>query len=68
MRLTVPACFLGKQPDVKVPPAAPGSLQHTLEERACMYKTAVEHAKTSGETSKARRYDRGLKVSKTTAR
>ncbi|XP_056276428.1 coiled-coil and C2 domain-containing protein 1B isoform X2 [Pseudoliparis swirei] len=50
------------QPDVKVPPAAPGSLQHTLEERACMYKTAVEHAKTSGETSKARRYDRGLKT------
>lgn len=30
-----------------------------------MYKTALQNAKTAGETSKARRYDRGLKVSET---
>uniref|UniRef100_A0A672HMB4 Coiled-coil and C2 domain-containing protein 1B n=1 Tax=Salarias fasciatus TaxID=181472 RepID=A0A672HMB4_SALFA len=42
--------------------AAPGTLQHTLEERAAMYRTALHNAKTSGETSKARRYDRGLKT------
>ncbi|XP_047224206.1 coiled-coil and C2 domain-containing protein 1B isoform X1 [Girardinichthys multiradiatus] len=47
--------------EVKVSKAAPGSLQNTLEERAEMYKTAIKNAKTAGETSKARRYDRGLK-------
>ncbi|XP_044075924.1 coiled-coil and C2 domain-containing protein 1B isoform X2 [Siniperca chuatsi] len=50
------------QQEVKVSSAAPGSLQHTLEERAAMYKTALQNAKTAGETSKARRYDRGLKT------
>ncbi|KAM9323201.1 coiled-coil and C2 domain-containing protein 1B isoform 2-T3 [Pholidichthys leucotaenia] len=45
--------------------AAPGSLQYTLEERAVMYRTALQNAKTSGETSKARRYDRGLKALET---
>uniref|UniRef100_A0A673BKQ4 C2 domain-containing protein n=1 Tax=Sphaeramia orbicularis TaxID=375764 RepID=A0A673BKQ4_9TELE len=49
------------QQEEKVPSAAPGSLQHTLEERITMYKTALQNAKTAGETSKARRYDRGLK-------
>ncbi|KAM9426965.1 coiled-coil and C2 domain-containing protein 1B isoform 3-T9 [Salvelinus alpinus] len=44
----------------RAPPAVPGSLQHTLEERLSMYRTAVAHAKASGESSKARRYDRGL--------
>uniref|UniRef100_A0AAZ3QF52 Coiled-coil and C2 domain-containing protein 1B n=1 Tax=Oncorhynchus tshawytscha TaxID=74940 RepID=A0AAZ3QF52_ONCTS len=44
------------------PPAVPGSLQHTLEERLSMYRTAVAHAKASGESSKARRYDRGIQV------
>lgn len=33
-----------------------------------MYKTALQNAKTAGETSKARRYDRGLKVSETAAK
>ncbi|MED6244286.1 hypothetical protein ATANTOWER_002673 [Ataeniobius toweri] len=47
--------------EVKVSKAAPGSLQNTLEERAEMYRTAIKNAKTAGETSKARRYDRGLK-------
>uniref|UniRef100_A0AAX7ULY3 C2 domain-containing protein n=1 Tax=Astatotilapia calliptera TaxID=8154 RepID=A0AAX7ULY3_ASTCA len=48
--------------EVKVSAAAPGSLQHTLEERLAMYKTALQNAKTAGESSKARRYDRGLKT------
>ncbi|XP_017266457.1 coiled-coil and C2 domain-containing protein 1B isoform X2 [Kryptolebias marmoratus] len=42
--------------------AAPGSLQSTLEERVVMYRTALKNAKTAGETSKSRRYDRGLKT------
>ncbi|XP_068455514.1 coiled-coil and C2 domain-containing protein 1B [Clinocottus analis] len=50
------------QQDMKVSSAAPGSLQHTLEERVFMYKTALQNAKTAGETSKVRRYDRGLKT------
>uniref|UniRef100_A0A8C9WXR7 Coiled-coil and C2 domain-containing protein 1B n=1 Tax=Sander lucioperca TaxID=283035 RepID=A0A8C9WXR7_SANLU len=54
-----------KQQDVKVSSAAPGSLQHTLEERVIMYKTALQNAKTAGDTSKARRYDRGLKTLET---
>ncbi|XP_041659652.1 coiled-coil and C2 domain-containing protein 1B isoform X2 [Cheilinus undulatus] len=51
-----------QQKEVKVSSAAPGSLQHTLEERLNMYKTASKNAKAAGETSKARRYDRGLKT------
>ncbi|KAM6918659.1 coiled-coil and C2 domain-containing protein 1B [Xenentodon cancila] len=51
-----------QQREVKVSSAAPGSLQHTLEERVAMYRTALQNAKTAGETSKARRYDRGLKT------
>ncbi|XP_029930380.1 coiled-coil and C2 domain-containing protein 1B [Myripristis murdjan] len=46
-------------------PAAPGSLQHTLEERIAMYKTAIQNAKSAGESSKVRRYDRGLKTLET---
>ncbi|XP_078120511.1 coiled-coil and C2 domain-containing protein 1B isoform X2 [Sander vitreus] len=53
------------QQKVKVSSAAPGSLQHTLEERVIMYKTALQNAKTAGDTSKARRYDRGLKTLET---
>ncbi|XP_035525913.1 coiled-coil and C2 domain-containing protein 1B isoform X2 [Morone saxatilis] len=53
------------QQEVKVSSAAPGSLQHTLEERVAMYKMALQNAKTAGETSKARRYDRGLKTLET---
>ncbi|XP_034063748.1 coiled-coil and C2 domain-containing protein 1B isoform X4 [Gymnodraco acuticeps] len=50
------------QQEVKVSSAAPGSLQHTLEERVVMYRTALQNAKTAEETSKARRFDRGLKT------
>ncbi|XP_040912213.1 coiled-coil and C2 domain-containing protein 1B isoform X2 [Toxotes jaculatrix] len=53
------------QQEVKVSSAVPGSLQHTLEERVSMYKTALQNAKTAGETSKARRFDRGLKTLET---
>ncbi|TKS79557.1 Coiled-coil and C2 domain-containing protein 1B [Collichthys lucidus] len=56
-----PESALTQQQEVKVSSAVPGSLQHTLEERIAMYKTASQNAKTAGETSKARRYDRGLK-------
>ncbi|XP_058478534.1 coiled-coil and C2 domain-containing protein 1B isoform X3 [Solea solea] len=48
--------------EAKVSSAAPGSLQHTLEERMAMYKTALQNAKSAGEASKARRFDRGLKT------
>lgn len=54
-----------QQQDLKSSSAAPGSLQHTLEERISLYKTAIQNSKTAGEASKARRYERGLKVSRT---
>ncbi|XP_078120512.1 coiled-coil and C2 domain-containing protein 1B isoform X3 [Sander vitreus] len=60
-----PKSPLTQQQKVKVSSAAPGSLQHTLEERVIMYKTALQNAKTAGDTSKARRYDRGLKTLET---
>lgn len=47
------------------PPAAPSGatgLEARLLERIDMYKTAISNAKAAGETSKVRRYDRGLKV------
>uniref|UniRef100_A0A1A8G1R9 Coiled-coil and C2 domain-containing protein 1B n=1 Tax=Nothobranchius korthausae TaxID=1143690 RepID=A0A1A8G1R9_9TELE len=47
------------------PPAAPtgaSGLESRLLERAEMYQTAISNAKAAGETSKARRYDRGLKL------
>ncbi|XP_028327760.1 coiled-coil and C2 domain-containing protein 1B isoform X1 [Gouania willdenowi] len=48
--------------EVTVSTATPGSLQYTLESRVTVYKMALQNAKTAGETSKARRYDRGLKT------
>ncbi|XP_024137181.1 coiled-coil and C2 domain-containing protein 1B [Oryzias melastigma] len=48
--------------ELKVSSAAPGTLQHTVEQRLLMYRTALHNAKAAGETSKARRYDRGLKT------
>ncbi|XP_040892059.1 coiled-coil and C2 domain-containing protein 1A isoform X2 [Toxotes jaculatrix] len=47
------------------PPAAPSGatgLESRLLERIEMYKTAISNAKAAGETSKVRRYDRGLKT------
>ncbi|XP_073419703.1 coiled-coil and C2 domain-containing protein 1B isoform X2 [Dendrobates tinctorius] len=42
--------------------ASVGGLVQTLEERICNYKTAITNAKQSNESSKARRYERGLKT------
>ncbi|XP_074485008.1 coiled-coil and C2 domain-containing protein 1A [Sebastes fasciatus] len=47
------------------PPAAPSGatgVEARLLERIEMYKTAISNAKAAGETSKVRRYDRGLKT------
>lgn len=47
------------------PPAAPPGatgLEARLLERVEMYKLAISNAKSTGESSKVRRYDRGLKV------
>ncbi|XP_040003317.1 coiled-coil and C2 domain-containing protein 1A [Xiphias gladius] len=47
------------------PTAAPScatGLESRLLERIEMYKTAISNAKAAGETSKVRRYDRGLKT------
>uniref|UniRef100_UPI0037E83356 coiled-coil and C2 domain-containing protein 1A n=1 Tax=Semicossyphus pulcher TaxID=241346 RepID=UPI0037E83356 len=47
------------------PPAAPSGatgVESHLLERVEMYKTAISNAKAAGETSKVRRYDRGLKT------
>lgn len=54
--------FFFSSQDTKVS-SVPGSIEHTLEERINLYRTAVTNAKSAGETSKARRYERGLKVS-----
>lgn len=46
-------------------PSAPGGasgLESRLLERLDMYQKATANAKAAGETSKVRRYDRGLKV------
>ncbi|XP_056149967.1 coiled-coil and C2 domain-containing protein 1B [Lampris incognitus] len=59
-----PESSLMQHQETKVSSAS-GSLQHTLEERIGMYKTAIQNAKTSGESSKARRYERGLKTLET---
>ncbi|XP_052470021.1 coiled-coil and C2 domain-containing protein 1B [Carassius gibelio] len=45
--------------------SVPGSIEHTLEERINMYRMAVTNSKAAGETSKARRYERGLKTLQT---
>lgn len=48
------------------PPAPSGAtgLESHLIERLEMYKTAISNAKVAGETSKVKRYDRGLKVTR----
>lgn len=44
-------------------PAASNTSESILLERLAMYKVAVANAKQAGESSKMRRYERGLKVS-----
>lgn len=43
-------------------PAGASGLEPRLLERIEMYQKAMANAKAAGETSKVRRYDRGLKV------
>uniref|UniRef100_A0AAR2J0W8 C2 domain-containing protein n=1 Tax=Pygocentrus nattereri TaxID=42514 RepID=A0AAR2J0W8_PYGNA len=57
MRSSVLLC-----PQERKPSAVVGSVEHTLEERISMYRTAITNAKTAGESTKARRYERGLKT------
>ncbi|XP_072919106.1 coiled-coil and C2 domain-containing protein 1B isoform X1 [Hemitrygon akajei] len=59
-----------KQQIVSQPQSSTGSvnaagLQGTLEERIGMYGIAIANAKQAGETSKMRRYERGLKTLQT---
>ncbi|TRZ00794.1 hypothetical protein DNTS_017265 [Danionella cerebrum] len=42
-----------------------GSMEYTLEERINLYRMAITNANATGETSKARRYERGLKTLQT---
>ncbi|XP_067846315.1 coiled-coil and C2 domain-containing protein 1B isoform X2 [Heptranchias perlo] len=46
-------------------PVNAGGLQGALEERLQMYRVAISNAKKAGETSKIRRYERGLKTLQT---
>ncbi|XP_062395328.1 coiled-coil and C2 domain-containing protein 1A [Sardina pilchardus] len=43
-------------------PSAVGGVEGRLQERIQMYQAAIANAKAAGESSKARRYDRGLKT------
>nr|XP_034980061.1 coiled-coil and C2 domain-containing protein 1B [Zootoca vivipara]XP_034980062.1 coiled-coil and C2 domain-containing protein 1B [Zootoca vivipara]XP_034980063.1 coiled-coil and C2 domain-containing protein 1B [Zootoca vivipara] len=46
-------------------PAVSSGLQQTIEERIVNYKAAILNAKEAGESSKVRRYERGLKALET---
>uniref|UniRef100_A0A8C9VHL1 Coiled-coil and C2 domain-containing protein 1B n=1 Tax=Scleropages formosus TaxID=113540 RepID=A0A8C9VHL1_SCLFO len=54
----------GKTPPRPSPtaPSGPEGLEARLTERVAMYQAAISNAKEAGETSKVRRYDRGLKT------
>ncbi|XP_060710894.1 coiled-coil and C2 domain-containing protein 1A [Hemiscyllium ocellatum] len=49
-------------PQSNMTPAVTGGLEGTLVERIDMYRSAIDNAKQSGESSKVRRYERGLKT------
>ena len=58
----VPSPTIGKDTE---PVNRPGSANlAVLLEREKMYKTAMEHAEKAGQSSKVRRFGRGLKVVK----
>ncbi|RVE75774.1 hypothetical protein OJAV_G00002280 [Oryzias javanicus] len=57
-----PKAMLSSQPVPSATPLGATSLESRLLERIEMYQTAISNAKAAGETSKARRYDRGLKT------
>lgn len=49
-------------------PSGPNQgIEATLQERLALYQSAVESARQAGDNAKMRRYDRGLKVSRTRA-
>ncbi|KAM9612377.1 coiled-coil and C2 domain-containing protein 1A isoform 2-T2 [Morphnus guianensis] len=51
-------------PPAKVPeaPPEPSDIESTLAERADMYRTAITNARQAGDSSRVRRYERGLKT------
>ncbi|XP_077326575.1 coiled-coil and C2 domain-containing protein 1A isoform X2 [Lithobates pipiens] len=49
-------------PPTKSTPSSAGGIEGTLTERLAMYKEALVNAKQSGEGTKARRYERGVKT------
>eukprot|EP00062_Callorhinchus_milii_P014584 gi/632963909/ref/XP_007898141.1/ PREDICTED: coiled-coil and C2 domain-containing protein 1B [Callorhinchus milii] len=53
------------QPQLIIVAEATSGVQGTVEERIQMYKAAISKAKEAGETSKTRRYERGLKTLET---
>uniref|UniRef100_A0A3P9K6T5 Coiled-coil and C2 domain-containing protein 1B n=1 Tax=Oryzias latipes TaxID=8090 RepID=A0A3P9K6T5_ORYLA len=57
-----PKAMPSSQPAPSASPLGAASLESRLLERIEMYQTAIANAKAAGETSKARRYDRGLKT------
>ncbi|KAF3687338.1 Coiled-coil and C2 domain-containing protein 1A [Channa argus] len=62
--ITPPAPKVSVTSQSALPAASTGAsgLESRLLERIEMYKTAISNAKAAGETSKVRRYDRGLKT------
>ncbi|KAG7223791.1 hypothetical protein INR49_026474 [Caranx melampygus] len=57
-----PKVSITSHPAPAAAPSGATGLESLLLERIEMYKTAISNAKTAGETSKVRRYDRGLKT------
>ncbi|KAF4075445.1 hypothetical protein AMELA_G00234500 [Ameiurus melas] len=59
-----PAPILSQRSNIspKSTPSGAGGQEFLLQERINMYQLAITNAKASGEASKARRYDRGLKT------
>ncbi|XP_029473401.1 coiled-coil and C2 domain-containing protein 1B isoform X1 [Rhinatrema bivittatum] len=60
--LTSPVAHEESQLQAAGSPAASSPMQKTIEDRISNYKTAIGNAKQAGESSKARRYERGLKT------
>uniref|UniRef100_A0A8D0L9A9 Coiled-coil and C2 domain containing 1B n=1 Tax=Sphenodon punctatus TaxID=8508 RepID=A0A8D0L9A9_SPHPU len=54
-----------QQAEIASSPAVSSGLQQTIEDRIANYKAAISNAKETGESSKVRRYERGLKTLQT---
>ncbi|XP_053186857.1 coiled-coil and C2 domain-containing protein 1A [Scomber japonicus] len=59
---TVPKVSVTSHAAPHASPSGATGVESLLSERIEMYKTAISNAKAAGETSKVRRYDRGLKT------